>query len=139
MSPVNSARSEKRSSVESQKAPKADCVPVMCATLPSMKSKMLATIMMTPASRNRSFASAIPASTLISTPMSVRTLGWMPSATDALMMAFSGSMQAAPIAPVTVTRWAGRVGIMRGSLTGIKRFMLPDGDSRSQGPDRPAA
>ena len=42
--------SEKRSSVESQKAPKRETVLVCCATLPSMKSKMLATIMMTPAS-----------------------------------------------------------------------------------------
>ena len=37
--------SEKRSSVESQKAPNRETVLVMCATLPSMKSKMLATIM----------------------------------------------------------------------------------------------
>ena len=41
-------RSENRSSVESQKAPNCDCLPVMCATFPSMKSKMLATIMITP-------------------------------------------------------------------------------------------
>ena len=78
---MKSARSEKRSSVESQKAPNCDCLPVMCATLPSMKSKMLATIMITPARMNRSFASAQAATTLISTPISVRTLGWMPSAT----------------------------------------------------------
>ena len=102
MSPVNSARSEKRSSVESQKAPNADWVPVMCATLPSMKSKMFATIMMTPARRKRLRASANPAATLMRTPISVRTLGWMPSATQALMIRRSGSMQAAPIAPVKV-------------------------------------
>ena len=67
-----------------------------------MKSKMLATIMMTPASRKRSCASAKPAATLMSTPMSVRTLGWIPSATDVLMIARSGNMHTAPIAPVTV-------------------------------------
>ena len=109
MSPVKRARSENRSSVESQNAPNADCVPVMCATFPSMKSKMLATIMMTPASRKRSRASATPAATLMSTPISVRTFGWMPSRTDRLMIARSGSMQTAPIAPVTVM-WSGGLG-----------------------------
>ena len=99
---MNSARSEKRSSVESQNAPNSDCLPVMCATLPSMKSKMLATIMITPAAMNRSVASAQAATTLISTPMSVSTLGWMPSATEVLMMTRNGNMQMAPMAPVTV-------------------------------------
>ena len=50
--------SEKRSSVESQKAPNRETVLVTCATLPSMKSKMLATIMIRPASRKRSTPSA---------------------------------------------------------------------------------
>ena len=100
--PVNKARSENRSRVESQKAPNADCVPVMCATLPSMKSKMLARIMTTPAAMNRSCASSQAATTLTRTPMSVRTLGWMPSATLTLMMARSGNMQTAPTAPVNV-------------------------------------
>ena len=67
--------SEKRSSVESQKAPNRDPVFVRTATLPSMKSKMLATIMMTPARRNRSRPSAQAAAMLISTPMSVSVLG----------------------------------------------------------------
>jgi hypothetical protein len=53
MRPVNRARSEKRSSVESQKAPNSDCWPVMNATLPSMKSKILATIMINPARMKR--------------------------------------------------------------------------------------
>ena len=39
---------------------------------------------------------------LMRTPMSVRTLGWMPSATLALMIARSGNMQIAPTAPVNV-------------------------------------
>ena len=47
-------------------------------------------------------ASAKPAPTLMRTPMSVRTLGWMPSATLARMIARSGNMQTAPIAPVKV-------------------------------------
>ena len=34
--------------------------------------------------------------------MSVRTLGWMPSATLVRMIARSGNMQTAPIAPVKV-------------------------------------
>ncbi len=90
MRPVKSARSEKRSRVESQKAPNSDCLPVMCATLPSMKSKMLAQIMMTPASTKRSRASAQAAATLTMTPMSVRTFGWIPRATLVLMMSAQG-------------------------------------------------
>ena len=99
---MKSARSEKRSRVESQKAPNSDCLPVMCATLPSMKSKMFAQIMITPARTKRSTASAQAAQTLTSTPIRVRTLGWMPSATLALMMTRSGNMQAAPMTPVSV-------------------------------------
>jgi hypothetical protein len=74
----------------------------MNATLPSMKSKMLATIMMAPASRKRSLASAMPAAMLMRTPMRVRTFGWIPRATDARMIARSGNMHTAPIAPVKV-------------------------------------
>ena len=43
---MNSAMSEKRSMTESQKPPNLLIRPVSWATLPSMKSKMLATIMM---------------------------------------------------------------------------------------------
>ena len=46
---MNSAMSEKRSITESQKPPNALTALQLGATLPSMKSKMLATIMMTPA------------------------------------------------------------------------------------------
>ena len=94
--------SEKRSSVESQKAPKRDTVLVMCATLPSMKSKMLATIMITPASRKRSRPSATAAPTLMRTPMSVSVLGWMRRATLAAMIARSGNMHTVPMNPVKV-------------------------------------
>ena len=51
MSPTESARSENRSMTESQKPPNSLTSPVSTATLPSMKSKMLATIMITPADR----------------------------------------------------------------------------------------
>jgi hypothetical protein len=102
MRPVNSARSEKRSSVESQNAPNSDWVPVMNATLPSMKSKMFAQIMMKPASTKRSCASAQPAAQLISTPINVSVFGEMPSATLTLMMARSGNIESFPIVPVNV-------------------------------------
>src|SRR5688500_15494685 len=105
MSPVNSARSEKRSSVESQKAPNADCLPVMKATLPSMKSKMFAQIMMTPASAKLFRASAQAAAQLISTPMRVSVLGEMPSATLMRMMARSGNIENFPMVPVKVIEW----------------------------------
>ena len=82
--------SENRSSVESQNAPNLDPVSVRAATLPSMKSKMLATIMMTPARRNRSTPMAQAAATLINTPTSVSVLGWIRSATQAAMMARIG-------------------------------------------------
>ena len=94
--------SEKRSSVESQKAPNRETVLVMCATLPSMKSKMLATIMITPASRKRSRPSATAAPTLISTPMSVSVFGWIRRATLTAIMALSGTMHTVPMRPVTV-------------------------------------
>src|SRR5260221_8860363 len=102
MRPVNSARAENRSSVESQNAPNSDWWPVMYATLPSMKSKMLAQIMMTPAGMNRSRASAQPAMQLISTPISVSVFGEMPRDTLALMMARNGNMQTFPTVPVNV-------------------------------------
>ena len=58
-----------------------------------MKSKMLATIMMTPASTNRPSPSAHAAATLMSTPMKVSMFGWIRSATHARMIARSGNMQ----------------------------------------------
>ena len=68
--------SEKRSSVESQKAPNRETVLVMCATLPSMKSKMLPTTMMIAGEDEVvDGPSAQAAPTLMSTPMSVSTLG----------------------------------------------------------------
>ena len=76
--------------------------PVMNATLPSMKSKILAQIMMKPASTNWSVASAQPAAQLMSTPISVSVFGEMPSATLARMMARSGNMQIVPTVPVNV-------------------------------------
>src|SRR5579864_2997328 len=111
MRPTRSARSEKRSSVESQNAPNSDCNCSSCATFPSMKSKILATTMITPARTKRPRASAHAASTLITTPTNVSTFGWMRSLTQAPMIARSGNMQIAPIAPVNVTRgvtWGGR-------------------------------
>ena len=66
-----------------------------------MKSKMLATIMITPAVMNMSSASP-GGENVDQTPTSVNTLGSMPRATKALMMARKGNMQTAPMAPVTV-------------------------------------
>ncbi len=76
----------------------------MCATLPSMKSKTLAPIMMKPASTNWSRASAQAAATFTITPIRVSTLGWIPNATLALMISRSGNMQAVPMKPVKVIR-----------------------------------
>ena len=67
-----------------------------------MKSKMLATIMMTPAVRNWFTPSAQAATTLISTPINVSVLGWMPSRTHALMIARRGHMHTFPMNPVNV-------------------------------------
>ena len=50
--------------------------------MPSMKSKMLATTMMTPARMKRSTASAQAAATFTMTPMRVSVLGWIRSATQ---------------------------------------------------------
>ena len=55
-----------------------------------MKSKMFATIMITPAEMKWPIASAQPAATLISTPMNVRRLGWIRSRTHAAMIKRSG-------------------------------------------------
>jgi hypothetical protein len=97
--------SENRSSVESQNAPNCETVLVNCATLPSMKSKMFATIMMRPARVKRSKPRAQAAATLIRTPMSVSVFGWMRRLTQALMMARSGNMHIFPMNPVNVIRW----------------------------------
>ena len=90
MRPIHRARSEKRSITESQKPPKALIIPLSVATLPSMKSKMFATIMITPAVGKWPCASAQPAATLMSTPTNVRMLGWIRSRTQAVMIARSG-------------------------------------------------
>jgi hypothetical protein len=102
ISPVSSARSEKRSSVESQNAPNADCSCSACATLPSMKSKMFATSMITNASPKLPRASAHAAATLMMTPTSVSVFGWIRSRTHSAIRARSGNMHAAPIKPVKV-------------------------------------
>src|SRR6185295_11613489 len=121
---------------------------------PSMKSKMFATIMITPASTNRPSASAHAAMTLMTTPMKVRTFGWMRSRTQAPMMARSGNMHTAPMAPVKVIRprgphvpvlltWTDGVGtaelIMEGSDTERNRDIIAYSHPRTQGADRPAA
>ena len=75
-----------------------------------MKSKMLATTMMTPAVTNLPRARAHAAATLIRTPMKVRVLGWMRSLTQVSMMSRSGNMQMRPMSPVKVMvqLWAAR-------------------------------
>ena len=75
---------------ESQKPPNADVRPVSVATLPSMKSKIFATIMITPAETKWPNASSQPAATLIRTPMNVRRLGCIRSRTHAAMIKRSG-------------------------------------------------
>src|SRR5204863_5502106 len=90
-----------------------------------------------------------------STPISVSVLGWMPSATHARMIARSGYMQTAPVAPVTVSRRRGVRGalplltaagaegtaevIMEGSDTARKRAIVAYAHPRAQGADCPAA
>ena len=69
-----------------------------------MKSKMFATSMIRNASMNRPKPSAQAAATLMMTPTSVSVFGWIRSATHRLMMARSGYMHAAPMAPVKVIR-----------------------------------
>ena len=75
-----------------------------------MKSKMLATTMMTPAVTNLPSASAQAAATLMRTPTKVRMLGWMRSLTQVSMMSRSGNMQMRPMSPVKVMvqLWAAR-------------------------------
>ena len=55
-----------------------------------MKSKMLATTMIAPAIMKWPSASAQPAAMLMSTPVNVRRLGWIRSATQAAMISRSG-------------------------------------------------
>ena len=74
---MNRRMSEKRSMTESQNPPKSEASAVRSATLPSMKSKMLATIMTTPAVRNSPCASAQAETALMTTPVNVRALGWI--------------------------------------------------------------
>ena len=99
---MNSEMSEKRSMTESQKPPNALTASSSTATLPSMKSKMFATIMITPAVTNLPSASAQAAAKLMSTPMKVRMFGWIRSATQVSMMRRSGNMQIRPMSPVKV-------------------------------------
>ena len=87
---------------ESQKPPNLLILPVSCATLPSMKSKMLAAIRMTPADTNRFRARSTAAQPLTRTPMNVRVFGWIRSATHTAMMARSGNIQTRPTRPVKV-------------------------------------
>jgi hypothetical protein len=99
---MKSAMSEKRSITESQKPPNWLIRPVSCATLPSMKSKILATIMMRPALMKCPRASLYAAHELMRTPTNVRVLGWIRRATHTAMMARSGNMQIFPTRPVKV-------------------------------------
>ncbi len=87
---------------ESQKPPNLLTSPSSIATLPSMKSKMLATIMMTPAWTNSACASRWAATPLMITPTKVRMLGWIRSFTHVAMIARSGNMQMRPMRPVKV-------------------------------------
>ena len=109
MTPMNSDRSENRSITESQNPPNRDASFVASATLPSMKSKMLATSMTKPAVTNSPSAKNQAAMKLMNTPVRVSTLGWIRSATHARMMARSGNMQAAPTAPVNVMAGCGAI------------------------------
>ncbi len=90
MRPTDRARSEKRSITESQKPPNLLTAPISTATLPSMKSKMLATTMMPPAVRKWPRPSAHPAAMLMRTPVNVRKFGWIRSRTHTAMMSRSG-------------------------------------------------
>src|SRR3954451_21711951 len=97
---MKSAMSEKRSITESQKPPNLLTHPSSTATLPSMKSKMLATIMMIPARTKCPFARSTAAHELMRTPTNVRMLGWIRNATHVLTIARSGNMQIVPMRPV---------------------------------------
>ena len=87
---MKSEKSEKRSMTESQNPPNADSICSSFATLPSMKSKMLATTINTKPVMKCPNARAHAAAILTTTPVKVRTLGWMRSATHRLMIARSG-------------------------------------------------
>ena len=87
---------------ESQKPPKSDARFVRSATFPSMKSKMLATIMTKPAVMNAPVPRAHADPALMMTPMNVNALGWIRRRTQRSMMARRGYMHAAPRAPVKV-------------------------------------
>ena len=99
--------SEKRSMTESQKPPNFVSALSSRATLPSMKSKMLATIMMTPAVTNRPWPSASAAATLMRTPTNVRMFGMDPQRHARAMITRSGNMQIWPMRPVKVMDEAG--------------------------------
>ena len=94
--------SENRSMTESQNPPNGVSRPISRATLPSMKSKMLATIITTPAHRNRRVAEQLGGDDVDEDPGEREPLGWMRSATQSRMIPRSGYMQAVPIAPVNV-------------------------------------
>jgi len=72
---MNSDRSENRSITESQNPPNRELRFVASATLPSMKSKILATSRMKPAVTNRPTANCQAAAKLMITPTRVSTLG----------------------------------------------------------------
>ena len=138
MRPVNSARSENRSSVESQNAPNADCLPVMCATLPSMKSKMLATIdddaaQHEPVVRQREASRDVDQHADERQDVGVdaerdRGVDDRAQQEHAHRADGTGKGHASP--------WREGAAIMGGSLEGSKPCSVADGDSRSQGPDR---
>ena len=87
---------------ESQNPPKFEESEVSSATFPSMKSKILATIITKPANRNSPRPRARPAPAFMMTPTSVSTFGWMRNRTQKLIMARRGYMQSQPIVPVNV-------------------------------------
>src|SRR5215469_6103293 len=75
--------------------------------------------------------------------MSVSVFGWMRSATQMRMIARSGRMHSAPMAPVKVIRWADVSMVSRGNLDGVstagKRDIVAYGHPGSQGADRTTA
>jgi hypothetical protein len=78
-------------------------VPVMNATFPSMKSKILAQIMMKPASTNRSVREREAGRAIDQDANQRQSVRRIPSATLALMMARSGNMEIFPTVPVNVS------------------------------------
>ena len=94
--------SEKRSSVESQKAPNARLLVGDVRDLAVDEVEDVGDDH-DDAGEHEPVDSPRPgAPTLMRTPMSVRTFGWMPSATLAAMIARSGNMQTVPMNPVKV-------------------------------------